>query len=195
MSNDKNSKEIEIKRSENSDSDSYLKSEDEIRNANEADSYLKLQKELEELKDKYLRTSAEFDNYRKRMDKNMQDMIDATKRSAIGDFLIVLDNMEKAINVSKEHKETIIEGVELTVKSFKDLLKKHNIETIDPGEETFNPDIHEALAMHDSENVPKNSIIQTLEKGYIYKNKLIKPAKVIVSKGKKEKKNIDEEDI
>ncbi len=191
MSNDKNSE--EIKKNENLDSSS--KSEDKVENTTESDRCLKLQEELDELKDKYLRTSAEFDNYRKRMDKNMQDMVDATKRSVIGDFLVVLENMEKALNVSKEHKETIIEGIELTVKSFKDLLKKHNVETIEPGEEIFNPDIHEALATQDSENVPKNSIIQTLEKGYIYKNKLIKPAKVIVSKGKKEKKNTNKEDI
>lgn len=195
MQNDKNSEEIEIKRSEDSDSDNSLKSEDEIQNANGIDRCLKLQKELEEWKDKYLRKSAEFDNYQKRTDKNMQDMIDATKRSVIGDFLIVLENMEKAMDVSKEHKDAIMEGVDLTIKSFKDLLKKHNIETIDPGEGAFNPDIHEALAIQNSENVPKNSIIQTLEKGYIYKNKLLKPAKVIVSKGKKEKKNINKEDI
>lgn len=189
MSNEKNSGEIEIERGKDSDPEN---SENETENTDEREN---LQKELEELKDKYLRTSAEFDNYRKRMDRNMQDMIDAAKRSVIGDFLVVLDNMEKAVNTGKEHKEAIIEGVELTVKSFKDLLRKYNIKTIEPGEETFNPDIHEALAMQDSNSVPRNSILQTLEKGYMYKDKLLRPAKVVVSKGKKEKENINEEDI
>ncbi len=183
MPNNENGEKIETKRGENSEPENL---EDETK---------KLQQEVEEFKDKYLRVSAEFDNYRKRMDKNVQDMIDAAKRSIITEFLVILDNMEKAIDVSKEHKEAIIEGVELTIKSFKDLLKKHNIKTIEPKEEIFNPDIHEALAMQNSDNVPKNSILKTMEKGYIYKDKLLRAAKVIVSKGKEEKENINKEEI
>ncbi len=138
---------------------------------------------LQEANDKYLRLYAEFDNYQKRVAKEIEESKEATKRSLINEFLIVLDNMEKAILISKEHKDSIIEGIELTIKSFKDLLKKHGIEEINPSKEQFNPDLHDALMMQPSDELPKDTVVQTLEKGYLYKNKLIRPAKVVVSSG------------
>ncbi len=141
------------------------------------------QEKLQEINDKYLRLYADFDNYQKRVAKEIEDVKEATKRSLINEFLVILDNMEKAILISKEHKDSIIEGIELTMKSFKDLLKKHGVEEIDPQKEQFNPDLHDALMMQPSDDMPKDTVLQTLQKGYMYKNKLIRPAKVIVSSG------------
>ena len=141
------------------------------------------QEKLREINDKYLRLYADFDNYQKRVAKEIEDVKEATKRSLINEFLVILDNMEKAILISKEHKDSIIEGIELTMKSFKDLLKKHGVEEIDPQKEQFNPDLHDALMMQPSDDMPKDTVLQTLQKGYMYKNKLIRPAKVIVSSG------------
>ncbi len=146
----------------------------------------KLQDEYNRLKNDYLRLLADFDNYRKRMQKEIEDTKDAAKHSIIREFLVILDNLEKAIDMAYQHKDAIIEGIELSIKSFKDMLKKHGIEEINPKEETFNPNIHDALMTQESDKLPKNTVIQTIEKGYIYKDKLIRPAKVIVSAGKKE---------
>ncbi len=147
---------------------------------------------LQEMNEKYLRLYADFDNYQKRVAKEIEDVREATKRSLINEFLVILDNMEKALLISKEHKDSIIEGIELTMKSFKDLLKKHGVEEINPKSERFNPDLHDALMMQPSDDMPKDTVLQTLQKGYIYKNKLIRPAKVVVSSGNNKTDNSDE---
>ncbi len=154
----------------------------------------KLKEELGKMNDQYLRLYADFDNYRKRVQREIEETKEATKRALINDFLTILDNMEKALLISKDHKDSIIEGIELTMKSFKDLLKKHGVEEIDPERKQFDPDLHDALMTQESEDAPKNTVLQTLQKGYLYKDKLIRPAKVIVSSGKNEKTNNNKED-
>ncbi|WP_025209585.1 nucleotide exchange factor GrpE [Hippea sp. KM1] len=141
------------------------------------------QEEYNKLKDEYLRLYAEFDNYRKRVLKEIEDAKESAKRSIINDFLTILDNLEKAIEMAYQHKDAIIEGIELSIKSFKDMLKKHGVEEINPDKESFNPNLHDALMMQPSNELPKDTVIQTVQKGYIYKDKLIRPAKVIVSAG------------
>ncbi len=155
----------------------------------------KLKSEYEKLKDNYLRLLADYDNYRKRIAKEIEEVKEATKRSIIKEFLVILDNLEKAIDMAYQHKDAIIEGIELSIKSFRDMLKKHGVEEINPKEENFNPKLHDALMTQTSDKLPKNTVIQTVEKGYIYKDKLIRPAKVIVSAGTEEKqKNNDKEE-
>ncbi|WP_022670469.1 nucleotide exchange factor GrpE [Hippea alviniae] len=147
------------------------------------------EEEYNKLKNEYLRLLADFDNYRKRMIKEIEDAKESAKRAIINDFLTILDNLEKAIEMAYQHKDAIIEGIELSIKSFKDMLKKHGVEEIKPDKETFDPNLHDALMIQESEELPKDTVIQTVQKGYIYKDKLIRPAKVIVSAGKKEEKN------
>ncbi len=146
-----------------------------------------LEEEYEKLKNDYLRLLAEFDNYRKRVSKEIEEAKEAAKRSIIKEFLVILDNLEKAIEMAYKHKDAIIEGIELSIKSFKDMLKKHGVEEINPKEESFDPNLHDALMTQESDELPKNTVIQTVEKGYMLKDKLIRPAKVIVSSGKNEK--------
>ena len=136
-----------------------------------------------------MRLLAEFDNYRKRVSKEIEEAKEAAKRSIIKEFLVILDNLEKAIEMAYKHKDAIIEGIELSIKSFKDMLKKHGVEEINPKEESFDPNLHDALMTQESDELPKNTVIQTVEKGYMLKDKLIRPAKVIVSSGKNEKKS------
>ncbi|WP_051904344.1 nucleotide exchange factor GrpE [Hippea jasoniae] len=140
-------------------------------------------KEYDRLKDDYLRLYAEFDNYRKRIVKEIDEAKEATKREIIRDFLVILDNLEKAIEMANLNKDAIIEGIELSIKSFRDMLKKHGVEEINPQKEAFDPNIHDALMMQPSDELPKDTVIQTLQKGYKQKDKLIRPAKVIVSAG------------
>ncbi len=175
-----------IQNDENKD----LKKEDQVssqsNDKNKGEQSENLQEEYEKLKENYLRLLADFDNYRKRMMKEIEEAKEAAKRSIIKEFLVILDNLEKAIEMAYQHKDAIIEGIELSIKSFRDMLKKHGVEEINPKEETFDPNLHDALMTQESDKLPKNTVIQTVEKGYIYKDKLIRPAKVIVSAGKKE---------
>ena len=146
-----------------------------------------IEEEYEKLKNDYLRLLAEFDNYRKRVSKEIEEAKEAAKRSIIKEFLVILDNLEKAIEMAYKHKDAIIEGIELSIKSFKDMLKKHGVEEINPKKVSFDPNLHDALMTQESDELPKNTVIQTVEKGYMLKDKLIRPAKVIVSSGKNEK--------
>ncbi len=175
-----------IQENENKD----LKKEDQVssqsNDENKSEQSENLQEEYEKLKENYLRLLADFDNYRKRMMKEIEEAREAAKRSIIKEFLVILDNLEKAIEMAYQHKDAIIEGIELSIKSFRDMLKKHGVEEINPKEEAFDPNLHDALMTQESDKLPKNTVIQTVEKGYIYKDKLIRPAKVIVSTGKKE---------
>lgn len=153
-----------------------------------------LKNDMAQLNDKYLRLYADFDNYQKRVQKEIESAKESTKREIINEFLIILDNMEKALEASKDHKDSVIKGIEITMKSFKDMLTKHGVKEINPKKEQFNPDLHDALMMQPSDELPKNTVLQTLEKGYIYKNKLIRPAKVVVSSGNSNKNTNNEKE-
>ncbi len=137
-----------------------------------------IKEQLEKQKDAYLRLLAEFDNFRKRTEREKFEIADVIKGSVIKDFLPILDSLEKAYLVSADN-ESISSGIELVVKTFKQLLEKYEIKEIDT-ECEFDPNVHEALMTVDSDT--PNKIVQIFEKGYTYKDKLLRPAKVSVGK-------------
>ncbi|MCD6129596.1 MAG: nucleotide exchange factor GrpE [Deltaproteobacteria bacterium] len=145
-----------------------------------------IEKELQDMKDKYLRSLAEFNNFRKREEKERMRLSDVVKVSVIRDFLPILDDLQKALENSKQHQSKITEGVELIVKKFNDILKNGGVKEIKTQGEVFNPHYHEALQVRQSDKYPPNLILETLEKGYMYKDILIKPARVIVSAKKED---------
>ncbi|MGB9755525.1 MAG: nucleotide exchange factor GrpE [Desulfurella sp.] len=143
--------------------------------------------EIERQKDAYLRLLAEFDNFRKRSEREKLEIIDVVKGSVVNDFLPILDSLEKAY-IACAKDESISAGIELVIKAFKQLLEKYEIKEVDTQVE-FNPHMHEALMTVDSDE--PNKIVQVFEKGYIYKDKLLRPAKVSVSKGESKSYNND----
>ncbi|MEA1995585.1 MAG: nucleotide exchange factor GrpE [Campylobacterota bacterium] len=140
-----------------------------------------IEKELQEMTNKYLRSLAEFNNFRKREEKERMRLSNVVKINVIRDFLPILDNLQKALGNSKQHQSKVTEGVELIVKKFNDILKNGGVKEIKTQGEAFNPHYHEALQVRQSDKYPPNLILETLEKGYMYKDILIKPARVIVS--------------
>ncbi|MCD6132802.1 MAG: nucleotide exchange factor GrpE [Deltaproteobacteria bacterium] len=140
-----------------------------------------IEKELEEMKDKYLRLLAEFDNFKKREEKERIRLSDVVKANVIKDFLPILDDLQKALENSRQHQSKITEGIELVVKKFNDILKNKGVKEIKTQGEVFNPHYHEALQVRQSDECPPNLILETLEKGYMYKDILIRPARVVVS--------------
>ncbi len=159
----------------------------------EEDTVESIRKEAEEYRDKYIRLLAEFDNYRKRMEKELQEVRESVALSVIRDFLGVLDSLEKAFEAGKKYKDAIVDGIELTIKSFREMLNKYGVSEISYEGEEFDPSHHEALMMQSSEK-PKNTVIKVLEKGYKTDKRLIRPAKVVVSSGSDKKNNGEKEE-
>ena len=148
----------------------------------------KMENEKEDLNQKYLRLLAEFDNYKKRQSRIFSEMVSAAQDALILKMLDVLDNFERALESSEgpPDPDSIVEGVHLIYKQMLDLLSSENIEVICPNGECFDPNLHEAItALHG--NVDEDIVTEVIQKGYRKGDRLVRPAKVIVTKPKTEK--------
>lgn len=136
-----------------------------------------------ELNDKYLRIHAEFDNYRKRTNKEKLDIIGSANANLLKDLLPVMDDFERAIanNVTVDDAQSIKEGVSLIFNKFKMTLENKGLKPMEVEGEVFDAEIHEAIA-----NIPapkkklKGKIVEAVEKGYYLNDKVIRYAKVVV---------------
>ncbi|NNK93548.1 MAG: nucleotide exchange factor GrpE [Desulfobacterales bacterium] len=146
--------------------------------------------EAAELRDKVLRVAAEFDNYKKRMDRERSIMLKYAGENIFRELLPVVDNLERATEQgvvdgvdSEKNLEALQEGIELTLKSLRSTLEKFEVKLIISVGEPFDPNIQEALTMEASDTVPANHVISEFQKGYHYKDRLLRAARVIVSSG------------
>ncbi|HDZ4941175.1 TPA: nucleotide exchange factor GrpE [Campylobacter jejuni] len=149
----------------------------------EDDEQNKLQKEYNELKDKYMRANAEFENIKKRMEKEKLSAMAYANESFAKDLLDVLDALEAAINVEchDEISLKIKEGVQNTLDLFLKKLEKNGVALIKE-EKEFDPNLHEAMFHVDSENHQSGEVVQVLQKGYKIFDRVIRPTKVSVAK-------------
>lgn len=157
------------------------------------------EKELEEAladaaeqKDKVLRIAAEFENYKKRMMREKSTAVKYAGEPILREVLATVDNLERAISQgesegieAKPALESLLEGVRLTLKVLEGTLGKFEVSSLTSVGEAFDPTNHEALTMEPSDSVPANHVINEFEKGYQYKDRLLRAAKVIVSSGDK----------
>lgn len=136
--------------------------------------------------ERLLRKEAEFQNLQRRM----QQDVDNTRKFAIERFaaeiLEVLDSLERGLNFSQNNQATVkdlMEGMGLTHSVLLNALDKQGIKPIDPAEgEAFDPTYHEAIAMHDTNDIPPNRVVKVVQKGYMLQNRLLRPARVVVSR-------------
>ncbi len=137
-----------------------------------------------EFYEKCLRIQADYDNARKRLERERQEFIKFAQFNIIQDFLAVLDDFERAFESAKQTKdiEKLIRGLEMIGKDLYSLLKKYGVEEIDAQNKAFDPQFHEALMQEERSDVPENTVIEVLQKGYKLHDKLLRPAKVKVSK-------------
>ncbi|MBN2420343.1 MAG: nucleotide exchange factor GrpE [Deltaproteobacteria bacterium] len=144
-----------------------------------------LKEESKENYDKYLRSQAEIDNIIKRNKKEKEEWIKYSNEALIKDLLQVIDNLENAINHSRNENSfnALIEGVELTLKGFKDTLAKSGLEEVKTLGEDFDPCFHHAVQEEMSDSVEKGKILKEFQKGYTLNQRLIRPAMVVISKG------------
>ncbi|MBU2499541.1 MAG: nucleotide exchange factor GrpE [Proteobacteria bacterium] len=147
-------------------------------------------KEIERLPEKnldlYLRAEAEIENIKKRNKKERDEWLKFANESLIKEMLPVLDNLEQAISHIENENALLAlkDGVELTLKGLKDTLMKSGLETVKSEGEPFDPNYHEAVSEMEDDRVEKGKVLCELQRGYILNNRLIRPAKVVVSKGK-----------
>ncbi len=144
----------------------------------------KLRKEVEFWKDKAQRTAAEFDNYRKRKEKETAESWKLATEDIVKKLLPVIDDFERSLDAANtnDNYEALKQGVELIYQSLKRLLEAEGVHEMDAQGQEFNPEYHEALMQMEKEGTPENIVLDVHQKGYILGEKIIRPAKVVVSK-------------
>lgn len=138
------------------------------------------EKELEELTDRYKRVLAEFENYKKRSQKERESLYNSILADVVETMLPVLDNLENAAKVETKD-EDYKKGIELVLKQFKDVLKSKGVEEIKTVGETFDPELHEAVSSIQDENLGEKEIAQEYRKGYKIGNRVIRHSMVVVA--------------
>ena len=143
-----------------------------------------MEEEVAAIKDQMVREQAETQNIRKRMQSEVEKARKFALDKFAEDLLQVMDNLERAIDNAGDDEavKPIVEGVELTRKSFVDILAKYNVEQLDPHGEPFDPQLHEAMTMVPNPDMEPNSVMDVFQKGYVLNGRLIRPARVVVSK-------------
>ena len=145
----------------------------------------KLQKELEDMKDKYIRKVAEFDNFRRRSIKEKMELIQTAGKEVITDLLVVLDDFSRAEKQmdNTEDIEQLKEGVKLIFAKFKNQLTAKGLKPMETLDMDFDPDMHEAITEIPAPTEDqKGKVIDEIEKGYYLNDKIIRYAKVVVGK-------------
>jgi molecular chaperone GrpE len=142
-------------------------------------------REASEYFDKWLRLRAEFENFKKRMQKEKDDWVKFGNENLLKALLPVLDNLTRAIDHGRnsQEKSPLLEGVEMTCKEFLNVLDRFGVKPVPAVGEAFDPEKHEALSQEESDLEP-NRVTAAVQNGYFYHERLLRPAKVIVSKGR-----------
>ena len=150
--------------------------------------YLELKAEVEKAKecqDKLLRAQADFDNLRKRLEKERVEFLKYANEEILLELLNVLDDLERTINLAEDKHEDLnafLKGVEMILAHLYDMLKQHGVKPIEAEGKVFDPHYHEALMQVENKDLPEHTIVEVLQKGYLMHERVIRTAKVKVSK-------------
>jgi len=171
--------------------DSPQKDVPEAKDPLASDTGTKKKDELQELKDqaaaekdRVLRLSAEFENYKKRTQREINDFKKFANETIFRQLLSVVDNLERAISAAEENSEesALFEGVKLTHKEIIKLFESFNVKPVNAENEPFDPNFHQAVTQEETDEFPENTVTTVLQKGYQLHDRLIRPAMVVVSK-------------
>ena len=143
------------------------------------------EQQLSDAQDKLIRAHAEMENIRRRAERDVANAHKYALEKFVSSLLPVVDSLEQALQHScdDDSAKAIHEGIELTMKMFLDTLKKSGVEQVDPINDNFNPQFHEAMSMVDHPDAEPNTVIEVFQKGYLLNGRLVRPARVIVAKG------------
>ena len=150
--------------------------------------YLKLKETAEkggESWDKLLRIQADFENTRKRLEREKQDFIKFANESLILELLNILDDLERVVNLAESKSQDLpafLKGVEMILAHLYEMLKEHGVKPVDAQGKLFDPNFHEALMQVENNELPEHTVVEELQKGYLLNDRVIRTAKVKVSK-------------
>lgn len=137
--------------------------------------------EAEENQNRYLRTAAELDNFRKRTVRIRAETRDDTLRDVLLQVAPLLDNFRRALGQEASDPAALREGIEIIFRQFNEILSGYGLEEIEAGGQTFDPNQHEAMLQMPSEEHPPGTVMQEMEKGYKLNGRVIRPSRVVVS--------------
>ncbi|MDD5129926.1 MAG: nucleotide exchange factor GrpE [Candidatus Omnitrophica bacterium] len=153
------------------------------------DEYLGLLEEVKkgkEAQDKMLRNQADLENTRKRLDREKQEFVKFANEGLILDLLNVLDDLERTVDLAetskKEDLSAFLKGIEMILAHLYEMLKNHGVKPVDAEGKIFDPNFHEALMQVENKDLPEHTIIEVLQKGYLIHGRILRTAKVKVSK-------------
>ena len=158
--------------------------------------YLKVkEEEAKENYERYLRQVAELENFKKRTNREREEAIRFANETLVKDLLPIVDNLERAVVHSKDgaNGKTLVEGIEMVLRGLFDVLAKHGVVQVSAVGQPFDPEKHEAMAQVEVETHEPNTIVEEYHKGYMFRDRLLRPALVSVAKPleSQEKKNGD----
>jgi molecular chaperone GrpE len=143
----------------------------------------RLAADLKEANDKYLRLYAEFDNYRKRVNKDKEELIKYGNERLLHELLPFIDHLEMALkHASNESSSGLVQGVEITLKGLRKTLEKFGLTEIEAEGKPFDPSVHHAISQVEREDADENIVVEELRKGYRLKDKVLRASLVAVSK-------------
>lgn len=142
------------------------------------------EKDYKEAYDRLLRVTAEFENYKKRLSREMEDFRKYANQSLLKEMLSVVDHIELAIQaagVPSPAGTSMVEGLNLTLKEFLRILDKFKVKPIEAVGQPFNPQMHEAIMQEATDRLPENTVVREMQKGYTINDRLLRPALVVVA--------------
>lgn len=150
--------------------------------------YLKFKEDADKGKeawDRMLRLQADFDNTRKRLEREKQDFIKFANEGIIVELLNVLDDLERAVDLTESKHQDLsafLKGIEMILAHLYDMLKEYGVKPIEAKDKIFDPNFHEALMQMENNDVPEHTVVEELQKGYLLNDRVIRTSKVKVSK-------------
>jgi len=143
-----------------------------------------LRQQVAHANEQLLRVQAEMQNVRRRVERDVENAHKYALEKFATELLSVVDNLERAltaIDADDESQKSVAEGIELTLKTFIDVLAKFNVETVEPEGQPFDADLHQAVSTVPNADVEPNTVVDVFQKGYTLNGRLIRPAMVVVS--------------
>ena len=152
-----------------------------------------LLKELEETREKMLRVAADADNFKKRMERDKEKLLKYAGENILRELLTTVDNLDRALEQGsveggdpQQKLEAMLAGVDLTRKGLASMLERFNVKPIEVVGQPFNPEEMDALTMEAHDEIPANHVIQEFAKGFVFKDRVLRHAQVVVSSGPEE---------
>lgn len=135
--------------------------------------------------DRMLRMAAELENYKKRTEKEKAEHIKYANEALVKEILPIVDNLERALEHTKNdaaEKQALLDGVEMVLQECINVMGKFGLKAVDTSGKPFDPQYHEAVMVEENDSVEENTILSELQKGYVFQDRLLRPAMVVVSR-------------